>query len=74
MDGYLADICDGSAYKQHHLFSVRSNCLGILLYYDDLELCNPLSSRTKLGSHVRVCVCVCARVYTCIYVHVYSFR
>ena len=42
MDGLLGDYCDGSDFKQHLLFSQ------ILLYYDEVEVCNPLGSKVKL--------------------------
>ena len=44
----MSDICDGESYKKHPLFSLQNNSLEILLYYDDLEVCNPLSSRSKI--------------------------
>lgn len=44
----MSDICDGESYKSHPLFSVKNNSLEILLYYDDLEVCNPLLSRSKV--------------------------
>ena len=47
-DGLLSDFCDGSAYKAHPLFSQTSNSLQLILYYDDVELCNPCGSRTKI--------------------------
>lgn len=46
-DGLLSDYCDGTAYKSHPLFSCTSHCLELILYYDDVELCNPLGSRAK---------------------------
>ena len=44
----MSDICDGDSYKKHPLFSNETNSLQILLYFDDLEVCNPLSSRSKI--------------------------
>ena len=41
----LKDYCDGSVCKSHPLFTVHRNGLQIMLYYDDIELCNPLGSR-----------------------------
>ena len=41
----LTDYCDGSAYQSHALFSVNFSALQIHLYYDDLEICNPLASK-----------------------------
>ena len=49
VDGYLKDYCDGENFKSHPLFSVHSRALQIFLYYDDLEICNPLGS--KRGVH-----------------------
>jgi hypothetical protein len=43
-DGVLSDYCDGDAFKSHPLFSVELNALQLLMYYDDVELCNPLGS------------------------------
>ena len=45
---HLSDCCDGSKYKSHPLFYVIPQALQICLYYDELEVCNPLGSkRTK---------------------------
>ena len=41
----LTDYCDGSACQSHALFSVNISALQIHLYYDDLEICNPLASK-----------------------------
>ena len=44
----MKDFCDGRQFHSHHLFSVCTNALQLLFYYDDVEVCNPLgSSRTK---------------------------
>ena len=40
---------NGKAYKQHPLFSTtRDKTLEIMLYFDELEVCNPLGSKAKL--------------------------
>ena len=44
----LADFCDGFYYKNHELFSAHKNALQIMMYYDDVEVCNPLGSHTKV--------------------------
>ena len=41
-DCLLADFCDGSMYKKHD-----KTALQLQLYYDDLQICNPLGSRAK---------------------------
>uniref|UniRef100_A0A1X7V4A6 Uncharacterized protein n=1 Tax=Amphimedon queenslandica TaxID=400682 RepID=A0A1X7V4A6_AMPQE len=46
-DGLLGDFCDGSLFKMHPLFSADKTALQIQLYYDDVEICNPLGSRAK---------------------------
>ena len=47
-DGVLSDLCDGTYYKNHPLFSRVRNALQIVLYYDDIEVCNPLGSSKKI--------------------------
>ena len=44
----MEDFCDGYMYKEHPLFSVDNTALQIFLYYDDVELCNPLGSKAKV--------------------------
>ena len=43
----MMDYADGAAFKEHALFSVDKGALRIFLYYDDLEVCNPLGSKAK---------------------------
>ena len=45
--GILSAFCDGTYYKSHQLFTAHKNALQIMLYYDDIEVCNPLGSNTK---------------------------
>ena len=52
-DGLLRDFCDGENHRTHPLFSLKQTSLQIMLYYDDLEICNVLGSRVnkhKLGN------------------------
>ena len=44
----LGDYCDGIFFKQHPLFSLEPHALQIILYFDDLELCNPLETSAKI--------------------------
>lgn len=44
---YMYDFCSGTRYSSHSLFGVDSTALQIILYYDELEICNPLGSRRK---------------------------
>ena len=41
------DISDGSAIRSDRLLSVPQS-LKVMLYYDDLEVCNPLGSSKKI--------------------------
>lgn len=53
----LSDFCDGSHFRSHSMFATHSKALQILLYYDDIEMCNPLGSHTKkhkLGNNLCV--------------------
>jgi hypothetical protein len=46
-DSLLSDYCDGSLYNSHNLFSKDHTALQLIVYYDDVEVCNPLGSRAK---------------------------
>lgn len=61
-DGYISDYCDGYLFQNHQLFGVKPNALQLILYFDELEVCNPLGSHCgihKLGN----------TLYTCIHAH-----
>ena len=45
--GILSDYCDGKRFHENQLFSTNPVALQLMLYYDELELCNPLGSRRK---------------------------
>lgn len=45
-DGFFYDIVDGSLLKSHPLFAKIPNALQIVLYTDEIEICNPLGSFT----------------------------
>ena len=47
-DNLMSDFCDGELYRKHSLFSVDRQALQVLLYNDDIEICNPLGSRAKV--------------------------
>ncbi|XP_028418396.1 uncharacterized protein LOC114543726 [Dendronephthya gigantea] len=52
-DGLMADYCDGEEYQAHPLFSQNRHTLQIFLFFDELEVCNPLGSRAnthKIGN------------------------
>ena len=41
------DFVDGERFKTSPLFSTDPCALQIMLYYDELEVCNPLGSKAK---------------------------
>lgn len=41
----LSDFCDGTIFRSHELFGNDDTSLKILLYYDDVNLCNPLTNK-----------------------------
>lgn len=46
--GYMKDFCDGKRFQSHPLYSVQSKGLQIFMYYDDVEICNPLGSKRSI--------------------------
>lgn len=40
----LEDICDCELYKRHPLLSTNPLALQIIMFYDELEVCNPLGT------------------------------
>ena len=55
-EGLLGDYCDGSIFKNHPLFSADPKALQIMLYYHDVEVVNPIGSRTKTHK-LGTCAC-----------------
>ena len=45
-DDILYDICDGECFKNNPIFQQHKNALQVILYHDEVEICNPL------GSHI----------------------
>ena len=48
----MLDYSDGANFKVHPLYKEHPGALQIQLYYDELEICNPLGSKAlkhKLG-------------------------
>ena len=43
----MDDYCDSPTFKSHPLFSKEPSALQIMMYYDDVEITNPLGSKTK---------------------------
>lgn len=66
-DGNMRDYCDSPSFKEHALFRDDLNALQIQLYYDDLEVVNPLGGNTKvhkLGRQYGTKQHVCTPTYT----------
>jgi hypothetical protein len=55
-DRLMADVCDTPGVKDHPLFGNDQKALQVILYYDDVEICNPLGSNTKKHKLGRVCM------------------
>jgi len=45
----LGDYCDGDQFKSHPIFSADNRALQIQLYFDEMDVCNPIGS--KAGVH-----------------------
>ena len=45
-DGTIADYVDGDVVKRNDILS-DENSLSVILYYDEVELCNPIGSKKK---------------------------
>lgn len=47
----LNDFCDGTFLKNHPLFGNDKKSIKLILYYDDVNVCNPLSNKMhKIGA------------------------
>lgn len=67
----MNDYCDGAAFASHPLYSVKKNALQIFFYYDELETCNPLGSKTKVHK-LGMCY-VCLFVIKLFIINVYNY-
>ena len=47
-DGLMRDFCDSPSYKESSLFKTDPTALQLQLYYDDVEVVNPLGANTKV--------------------------
>lgn len=63
----LGDLCDGTYFSSHTLFQAKPQSLQVYLYYDDVEVCNPLGSsrgKHKLGNTLCKFSSYCIQTYT----------
>lgn len=51
-----SDFCDGEVYNNHPIFSADSSAIQIVVYYDDVEVANPLGSHRGVHKLGRVCL------------------
>ena len=55
--GVLCDFCDGEIVKNHPIVKANPKALLLAVYFDDLEVANPLGSKRgkhKLGMRIVV--------------------
>ena len=60
-DNVMKDFCDVEFWKTHSVFKKYTGALQFILYYDDIEVSNPLGAKAgmhKLGTHNHVCAVV----------------
>ena len=60
----MLDYSDGAYFKIHPLYKDHPGTLQIQLYYDELEICNPIGSKAlkhKLGMYS-----MCHKHLTCL--------
>lgn len=64
----MRDYCDGSHFSDHAIFSADNRALQIQLYYDEIDVCNPIGSKSgvhKLGKllSLKLWHAECLRMY-----------
>ena len=55
----MRDFCDGCFVRQNSIFQAHKDALQLILYYDDIEVANPLGSKAgthKLGKYHNQCI------------------
>ena len=55
-DGLLSDYCDAAAYQTHPLFSKNPKALQLILYFDEVEICNALGSKVNKHKLGKLCM------------------
>lgn len=45
---WLTDLRDGEYFRNHSLFKRYPQALQVVIYHDELEVCNPLGSKNKV--------------------------
>ena len=60
---FLFDFCDGRLYKEHPVFQHDKNALQLVIYFDEVEVANPLGSYHgihKLGTCIKTSAAGCS--------------
>ena len=70
-DGMFRDYCDGIIFIEHPIFKAHPNALQFILYYDDVEVANPLGS--KAGIH-KLGALLCYEQKYCLYIAFYTYH
>lgn len=68
--------CDGSQFKESQLFNEDPCALQIRIYYDDVEICNALCSKTKrhkLGISLYTCLHLYMAILFCFTIGLFYF-
>ena len=47
-NGRMRDYCDSKDFNEHPIFSAEPNALQIQLYYDDIDVCNAIGSKSVI--------------------------
>ena len=63
-DGIVEDFCDTVHAKAHPIFGRDKTALQLLLFYDELEVCNPIGSSRKKHK-IGICKCFYLIVLLC---------
>ena len=42
-DGIIGDVCDSELFQKYPSFQQHENALQLLVYFDEIEVCNPLA-------------------------------
>ena len=57
IDGILQNYYDGQAFKNNDLFREHKDGIQLILYYDEVEVCNLLGSKRKIHK-LGKCACM----------------
>jgi len=51
----IRDYCDGQHFANHPVFSEDPKALQIQLYYDEMDVCNPIGSKSSIHKLGKAC-------------------